>query len=377
MARWWPFGRTPEAEEEEPVSLPTDPADWVLGERGLQREQVLSLLVQELASQLPSRRERAVELLAESSADEAIPEILALLRREKHLMIRGKALQAFRQLAGDPGGDVEGPSADEMAAWQEEVVSGLMEQLTDKRASQRWGAAEGLGRLGDPKAVPPLVGLLRDPHAFVRWAAAQALGQVGGETPIPLLLPLLEDPDRLVRRSAVDALGHFNTPAVCKALRRALHDRDPTVRRNAVEAVARLNDTGAIEALTVSLDPENDLWLRYSAAEALGTVGDHRAIPPLIEAARDPHVLLRRAVVRALGLLGDSRAINALVQALEDKDPQVRLHAADGLGRIGHEGNVAHLKRRVNDRGSVFGRKVGQAAHDAIELIRSRAQPEA
>ncbi len=368
----WFFRKPP---PQEPPRLPPDPVDWSLAE-GEEGEQILPLLLQELESPAASRRERAVELLEEAGREEVIPALLSLLRREEHLMVRWKTLQAVQHL-GQGGAGIEEWPVEDLETWQQEVVAGLVQQLSSEQASQRWLAAEALGQMGDARAAPGLAALLRDPNAFVRWAAAHALGQVGGQTVVPQLLPLLEDEDALVRRSAVDALGFFDTEAARKALRRMLRDPVQSVRRNAIEAIARLGDTEAVEAISLALDPGNDLWLRFSAAEALAVVGDHRAVAPLIEVAQDSHVMLRRATIRALGLLRDSRAIPSLLQALHDPDATVRLHAADGLGRIGHEGVIPHLKQMISDPGSVFGRTVGDAVQEAIETIRSRMEPPA
>ncbi|MGC8874285.1 MAG: HEAT repeat domain-containing protein [Chloroflexia bacterium] len=356
-----------------PPVLPQDPAHWTLGDEA-QRETLLPLVLRELESPLPSRRARAAELLAEAGADEAIPALFELLRRESDLIVRCRALGALRTLAGTAEA-MEIPSPGEVDAWRDELLAGLVEQLRSPVPAQRWSAAEGLGRLGDPRALPALVRALRDPHAFVRWTAVQALEEIGSAETVALLLPLLEDKDPLVRRSAVDGLGRFDTPESRQALRRALRDPDPAVRRNAIDAVARLRDTEAVDTLILALDPRNGLWVRYSAAEALGVVGDHRAIAPLMEAAEDAQVLIRRVAVRSLGQLRDSRAIPTLMRALKDPDPQVRLHAVEGLGRIGHEGVVPELKRRLSDRSTVFGRRVGDAARDAIQQIRSRSVP--
>lgn len=353
-----------------PPALPPDPAHWSLGDEA-QREALLPLILRELESPLASRRARAVELLAEARVDAAIPALLELLRRESDLIVRCRALGALRDLAGT-GEAMEAPSSEELEAWKDELLAGLIEQLDSPIPAQRWSAAEGLGRLGDARAVPALVQALRDPHAFVRWTAVQALGEIGATETVRLVLPLFEENDPLLRRSAVDALGRFDTPESREALRRALHDPDPTVRRNAIDAVARLRDVEAVDALVLALDPRNGLWVRYSAAEALGIVGDHRAVAPLIEAAEDREVLIRRAAVRSLGQLHDSRAIPTLVRALKDPDPQVRLHAVEGLGRIGNEGVIPNLKQRVNDRNTVFGRRIGDAAREAIQTIRAR-----
>ncbi len=365
------FRKAPE--EKPPPTLPPDPAHWSLG-TGEERERLLPLLLQELDSPLPSRRERAVELLAEAGEEPVLPALLSLVRREKHPLVRWKALRALSHLVGEAAGPAELPSPEEVSSWRDEALTDLLGRLESEQANRRWEAAEGLGELGDPRAIPALVRALRDPHAFVRWAAAQAIGRIGGEEAVALLLPLLQESDPLVRRSAADALGYLDTPAVRQALRRALRDPDPTVRRNAIEAVARLGDREAVGILAAVLTTSDDLWVRYSAAEALGVVGDHRAIAALIEAAQDRQVLLRRVAVRSLGRLHDSRAITPLVHALRDPDAQVRLHAIEGLGRLGHEMLIPELERLLQDSASVFGQGVGEEARRAIEAIRSRAE---
>jgi len=51
--------------------------------------------------------------------------------------------------------------------------------LSDADPSRRWKAAEGLARLGDPRALAPLAAALQDPDWRVRMKAAWALGQLG------------------------------------------------------------------------------------------------------------------------------------------------------------------------------------------------------
>jgi hypothetical protein len=49
--------------------------------------------------------------------------------------------------------------------------------------------------------------------------------------------------------------------------------------------------------------------VRQSAAEALGQLGDVRAVEPLIAALKDPELEVRKAVIKSLGQLGDVRAV--------------------------------------------------------------------
>ena len=57
----------------------------------------------------------------------------------------------------------------------------------------RWNAAEALGRLGDPRAVEPLVDTLWDDDARVRIKVAWALGMLGDPR---ALVPCRNLPDR-------------------------------------------------------------------------------------------------------------------------------------------------------------------------------------
>ena len=58
--------------------------------------------------------------------------------------------------------------------------------------------------------------------------------------------------------------------------------------------------------------------LRRNAAQALGRLGDARAVPPLLAKVQNPDEMpaVRKAVAKALGRLGDARAISVLNQAL-------------------------------------------------------------
>jgi hypothetical protein len=79
--------------------------------------------------------------------------------------------------------------------------------LTGARSEKvRTQAALVLGRLGDARAVPPLLRALSDKSAVVRAMAAEALGEIGDETARPGLEVATKDSNPFVRRRAVAAL---------------------------------------------------------------------------------------------------------------------------------------------------------------------------
>jgi HEAT repeat protein len=78
----------------------------------------------------------------------------------------------------------------------------------------RTGAAWALGKLGDPRAVEPLIETLNDPKPRVRKDAAWALGRLGDDRAASPLNNLLQDKDDDVRqavKTALDALKKRST----------------------------------------------------------------------------------------------------------------------------------------------------------------------
>ncbi len=63
-------------------------------------------------------------------------------------------------------------------------------------------AANTLGQIGDPAAVPGLLAALGDDNGAVRAAAASALGRIGEPSALPALAALRRDPQAPVRREA-------------------------------------------------------------------------------------------------------------------------------------------------------------------------------
>ena len=81
----------------------------------------------------------------------------------------------------------------------------FMRNLRHPEAPFRWGAAQGLGRLRDLRALEPLLDTLNDEDWRVRFKAAWALGELGDRRALPALRRLSRDPSETVRDSAQKA----------------------------------------------------------------------------------------------------------------------------------------------------------------------------
>jgi hypothetical protein len=137
------------------------------------------------------------------------------------------------------------------------------ERLSWPNYRARSEAADALGALRDPAAVPFLLAALADPDAFVRRAVTQALGTVGDPGATAALCRALNDEDRQVRRLAVCALERIGDLRALPALRARLrfwgvdlHEQpDPEARERLREVVEALEATRPFQALPIPAEP--------------------------------------------------------------------------------------------------------------------------
>jgi HEAT repeat protein len=101
----------------------------------------------------------------------------------------------------------------------------------------------------------------------------------------------------------------------------------------AADALGNIGDGRAIPGL-LKLVEHSDSDVRRRAADALGNIGDEKAIPGLLKLVEDSDSDVRSTAADALGNIGDNRAIPGLLKLVEDSDSDVRSTAADALGNI-------------------------------------------
>jgi HEAT repeat protein len=241
---------------------------------------------------------------------------------------------------------------------------GLARMLSDVSAEARRAAAAALARLGGEACVRPLLMALDDPHGGVRMAVETALLQVLAQEPEGTFDRLLDDPDEPVRRAALrassrlalasrealerqllvggelgaeaaEALGQRGSTRSLPALAQAASEQGSSLRAAATSAIARITGAPAAQGLATLLRSD-DTDERACAVAALACCpGAMDAIVPYLADER-PEV--RAAAAEALGRLGDQRAVGPLLQLQErGSDPQVRRVAAASLVRLGFD----------------------------------------
>jgi HEAT repeat protein len=114
---------------------------------------------------------------------------------------------------------------------------------------------------------------------------------------------------------------------------------DPSERCSAAFKLARLANSRALEplfnALNEDIIPFRSSYVREAAAQALGELGDKRAVKPLLSVLKKYSDAGRtgRAAATALGRLGDRRAVESLIDVLNDS--VLSESAAQALGMLG------------------------------------------
>ncbi|MEO8030746.1 MAG: M56 family metallopeptidase [Gemmatimonadota bacterium] len=154
--------------------------------------------------------------------------------------------------------------------------------------------------------------------------------------------------------------GDTNSAAV-PALLEALKDPEVMVRRAAAQSLTNLDDIRTVPGLIEALR-DSDKEVRTSAAQGLGNLHDERAIDGLIGLLKDPDPEVRAAAVEALGELHSQKAIPGLSAAMRDDNKDVRRAAIEALNNMEAPVPVAALIAALKDSDA----EVRQAAANGL-----------
>ena len=199
----------------------------------------------------------------------------------------------------------------------------------------RGNAAEALKKIGSP-AVPALVEALKDEDKDVRAHAAETLGNIGDPSAIPALTEALNDAGvRIIATEALGKLGASGVPALVEALRCS----HPGVNITAASALGRVRNAAAVSALIEALN-HREPGVRATSAVSLGKIADGSAIPALMEALIDVDSEVRNSAGVALGSMVDPMILTRTILADPRFSAQQRIDVLETLRRAqyGHRG---------------------------------------
>ena len=219
-------------------------------------------------------------------------------------------------------------STQDLVAVPDSLTSALLAALDSRNRTEREQAVNQQAREGNPD---DLVEVMRDgDHSRRRNAAMEALTR-GGQRSVPALLRALRSDDPELVMFAANLLGRTRDPAAVPHLVVLLEHPDANVAQAAIDALAQLRATVAVGSLVKALD--RDPWLRFSAVEALGEIGDAQAVGPLVGLLADESI--RLSAIEALGKIGSAEALGALARLLrENQDSRTFAACLRAIGRV-------------------------------------------
>lgn len=161
----------------------------------------------------------------------------------------------------------------------EQVVQALIKLLREDKGNQgAANAAIALGRIGDKRAIEPLLNTLQDSFNYLRAHVAEGLGLIGDKRATLPLIEVLQHEDNIVQMYAVEALGRIKDERAVEALLRALQYRG-TASEEAALAFRFFEGQVFAEELSKALSHQNQFVRR----KAVSYVGYYSVNPTLVE----------------------------------------------------------------------------------------------
>lgn len=218
-----------------------------------------------------------------------------------------------------------------------------IDKLDSKR--ERRDALKQLGKLGDQKALPEVLGWFKEEGEW-QPEAAYALGQLGDKSTTKQLRAGLDfavgtgrdKRTRLKNRinmNAARALAMLGAEEAVGDLIKLSDAAEPRVREAALRALGKLGSPEGTECLTDVALNGNEPFLRKVAVQALGDLGDVKAVPTLVQMLfrEAPGVSFYNEARYSLIQVGDG-AIAELIKTMQRKNSAVEeIRMADG-GKI-------------------------------------------
>ncbi len=291
-----------------------------------------------------------------------------------------------------PGGDVLGSARFVKEGVADIAVPKLLTVMTEKDPKDatkfkndegaRSGAAEALGKIGDARAVQPLIDTLKTDTPTVQRVAIGSIALIADKSGEAALIQAVKDKnaDHEARLQAAAGLGKLASPDAIATLIASFDDPDLKMRSASVAALAHagrpaLNGPSQpqpLNALIAALASSSEN-IRTGAANALARIAAPEANAALIATFKnernDPE--LRMAAVTALGFSHNSQAVVSLIPALSDKDGDVRDVARDALVQIGPEATDALIAVMRTGRTDAFyaAQAVSQQGTPALDAL--------
>jgi len=172
-------------------------------------------------------------------------------------------------------------------------------------------------------AVPVILKMMQDKRWYIVRNLCAILGDIGMPAAIPELQACLQHTDIRVCKEAVRSLAKIGGREAETAIIALLHGNKSLLFPQAIASLGGMKSRKALAEL-IQIVGSRDMFLenlaiKIDALGAIAMIGDHQAVPPLIEILSSSHILARGrwaqfkiAIAGSLARLGDIRALPVL-----------------------------------------------------------------
>lgn len=195
-------------------------------------------------------------------------------------------------------------------------------------------------------AIEPLCQALNEGSFDRRYYAKKTLIKIG-RAAVPHLLEALQHESRHIREFTAEALGEIGDRRAVLPLCKALKDKKWGVSSKAALALRSMRDARAVNDLCELMTEEED-FLRYQASEALTAIGEP-SIPALKGLVTHKKQDVRFAVAATLLHLGMPEHLTLVCRAIVEGAWWNRINAAEALGKRTEECVVPALCQALED----------------------------
>ena len=204
----------------------------------------------------------------------------------------------------------------------DEIADVLLPLIDSANDSIARAAIRGIGRAGSKAHAEELLERFESSRydAVRKPDIILAFGELGSEEVVDTLIDILEDEDEEMtwRRYACDALGKIGDPRALPSIERALVNSDAMLRAYAVSSIRYFESDDIVPSLIQGL--KDSFWrVRISAAQGLAAIQAEEAVPILaFKARRDPELKVRDEALRALSGIGNTDAFTHIRKYFTD-----------------------------------------------------------
>ncbi|MFH0924499.1 MAG: HEAT repeat domain-containing protein [bacterium] len=234
------------------------------------------------------------------------------------------------------------------------AIEPLLNNLSSDDELVVYGIIEALGTLGDISVVPSLSEKLLSSQPPLSGLIIKTLVEISEKTNSNIFIKIdkdtftkylvlaLEDGDQEVRDTAIRGLIKYPIQKAAKPLVKILKgiaEDDEEKRLLLAQAIEKTDD---IKIITEMLNDEKKI--ASLACLIIGRAGIKEAIPHLSDLLESSdNIELRREAISAISSIKDSNSVDLFISYLDDRDGHVRRTAANALGLLKNKKALASL----------------------------------